>query len=127
MILLPLLLVAQAATAPHPKPAAPPAAAQKTPLQEAATKARVAGRLDEAVVKYKQALQATPAWPEGWYFLGTIHYEKDRPRECAESFSRFIRSVKTSISPKTDAISAVVSGVYASKMPFGRDRYMCTP
>ncbi len=88
MILLPIFLLAQSA-APAPKPAL--AEKQRTPLQEAATKARMAGRLDEAVIKYKQALQATPAWPEGWYFLGTIHYEKDRPRECAESFARFVK------------------------------------
>ena len=40
------------------------------------------------------------------------------------SVSRFIRSVKTSISPKTEAISAVVSGVPASSSPFGRERYI---
>ena len=78
MILLTLLLFAQAVPV-------------RTPLQEQATKARLAGRLDEAVLGYKRALAATPAWSEGWYFLGTIHYERDQARECADAFSRFTK------------------------------------
>ena len=62
-----------------------------TPLQDQASQARLSGRMDEAVLGYKRALAATPAWSEGWYFLGTIHYEKDRPRECVDAFSRFVK------------------------------------
>jgi tetratricopeptide (TPR) repeat protein len=90
---LPLLfLVAQAAGGTKPKPATPapkPQAATSAQLQDQATKARLAGRLDEAVATYKRALQANPAWGEGWYFLGTIQYERDQGRDCALSFSRF--------------------------------------
>ena len=63
MILVATLLLTQAAP-PQPK---------HTPLQAQATQSRLAGRLDEAVLNYRKALQATPAWSEGWYFLGTIH------------------------------------------------------
>ncbi|BDC49856.1 hypothetical protein F183_A21720 [Bryobacterales bacterium F-183] len=62
-----------------------------TPLQAQATQARLAGRLDEAVTAYKRALVATPAWSEGWYFLGTIYYEKDRPKDCVDAFARFTK------------------------------------
>ena len=80
LVLLASLGIAQA-TSPGPR----------TPLQNSATQARMAGKLDDAILKYKQALQGTPNWSEGWYFLGTIYYEKERPRECAESFARFVK------------------------------------
>jgi cytochrome c-type biogenesis protein CcmH/NrfG len=71
--------------------ASPPTAASHTPAQGAATKARLAGRLDEAIAKYRHALQATPAWSEGWYFLGTIYYERNNAKGCADAFSRFVK------------------------------------
>lgn len=80
LVLLASLVIAQA-TSPGPR----------TPLQNSATQARLAGKLDEAILKYKQALQGTPNWSEGWYFLGTIYYEKERSRECADSFARFVK------------------------------------
>jgi tetratricopeptide (TPR) repeat protein len=87
-----LLLAQDAATVPR-----------HTPIQAQATKARLDGRLDEAVLAYKRALQASPGWSEGWYFLGTIHYENDRPRECADSFARFV-----TLAPKVSAGHALL-------------------
>ena len=56
-----------------------------------ATKARLDGRLDEAITLYKQALKITPKWNEGWYFLGTLHYEKDQPRPCIGAMGEFVK------------------------------------
>lgn len=77
------LWLAQAAS-----PAKPPAV---NPLQQQATKARLDGRLAEAEQLYKRALQVSPQWFEGWYFLGTIQYEKNNGRDCAASFARFVK------------------------------------
>lgn len=54
-----------------------------------ATAARAAGRLDEAVTLYRQALKTNPAWGEGWFFLGSILYEQDKGAECVAAFQRF--------------------------------------
>jgi cytochrome c-type biogenesis protein CcmH/NrfG len=72
---------------------APPASPTpaRTPLQEAATQARLAGRVADAISKYKQALQVSPSWSEGWYYLGVITYEQDRARDCTDAFTRFVK------------------------------------
>ena len=79
-----------------PKPPAPGAAFAA--LSKRATDARLAGRLSEAVPLYQQALRANPSWGEGWFFLGSIQYEAERPRECVDSFGRF-----TKLQPKVSA------------------------
>jgi predicted Zn-dependent protease len=56
-----------------------------------ATKARLDGRLDEAITLYKQATRLSPKWAEGWYFLGTLHYEKDQPRDCVRAMGEFVK------------------------------------
>ena len=52
--------------------------------------AREAGRLDEAVRLYQQVLQAQPRWAPGWGHLGSMAYDRDRFRECADAFRRFV-------------------------------------
>lgn len=66
-------------------------AAPPSPTAARATKARIDGKLDDAVLLYRQALRISPKWSEGWYFLGTIHYEKDRPRDCVKAMGEFVR------------------------------------
>lgn len=80
--MIPLLLLVLAAQAPPPPPSNTAARA---------TKARLDGRLDEAVTLYKQALKLSPKWSEGWYFLGTIHYEKDQPKDCVRAMGEFVK------------------------------------
>jgi tetratricopeptide (TPR) repeat protein len=61
-------------------------------LSARADAARDAGRLDEAAALYRQALAKQPAWPEGWWSLGTILYEQDSYASAARAFRRVLAS-----------------------------------
>jgi predicted Zn-dependent protease len=52
--------------------------------------ARLAGRLEEAEALYREALKQRPRWPDGWWYLGTMAYERDRPKECVQAFRRLL-------------------------------------
>lgn len=67
---------------------APPPATSFDKLAAKAAAAREANRLDEAAGLYRTALRLNPKWEDGWWFLGSLHYEKDRYRECRDSFLR---------------------------------------
>ncbi len=60
-------------------------------LAARAASARENGRLADAVELYQKALALRPDWEEGWWYLGTIHYEEDRYREAREAFFRLSR------------------------------------
>lgn len=47
-------------------------------LARRADEARLARRLDEAVLLYIEALRQKPRWPEGLWYLSTILYDQDR-------------------------------------------------
>lgn len=68
-------------------PPPPPAAAAKTAAAAAA--ARAAGRTDEALKLYRQALAVAPGWQEGWWQVGTIHYARNEFAPCRDSFRKF--------------------------------------
>lgn len=57
-------------------------------LSSEANAAREAGRLDEAAELYRRALKERPRWDEGWWYLATLLYERDRYAEAAEAFAR---------------------------------------
>lgn len=65
-----------------------PAAPRGDRLAARAEAARAAGRLDEAVALYREALAASPRWAEGLWALGTIVYDQDRFAECRDVFAR---------------------------------------
>jgi predicted Zn-dependent protease len=72
-----------------PRTLTPVPAAAATPfdaLVRQADEARLGGRLDEAQALYREALKQRPRWPEGWWYLGTLAYERDQPRQCASAF-----------------------------------------
>ena len=48
--------------------------------------ARMAGRLDDAVIAYQQALKIRPGWIEGQWYLGTSYYELDKPGPARDAF-----------------------------------------
>jgi tetratricopeptide (TPR) repeat protein len=58
-------------------------------LSAKATAAREADRVDEAITFYQRALRVNPKWEEGLWFLGSLYYDKDRYRECVDTFTRF--------------------------------------
>jgi len=51
-----------------------------------ADEARVAGRLDEAMVLYEKGLKLNPGWKEGAWYLATILYDKDRYEQARDLF-----------------------------------------
>jgi len=57
-------------------------------LSRQATELREAGRLDEALTAYRQALKVKPAWEEGWWNVGSITYDQDKYSECAPAFHK---------------------------------------
>ncbi len=57
-------------------------------IAAAATAAREADKIDEAIGLYRQAVALRPAWAEGWWFLGTLYYDHDQYAEAAKAFKQ---------------------------------------
>ncbi len=57
-------------------------------LAAEAAAAREADKLDEAVALYRKALGLRPQWAEGWWYLGTLFYDRDNYGEAAEAFKQ---------------------------------------
>jgi len=70
-------------------PKAAPTPAAFVTLSNQANTARESNRLDDAVRLYRQALQLNAKWAEGWWWLGTIQYDKNQYSQCRDSFRRF--------------------------------------
>jgi len=77
----------------------PPApSAQTQPNTEAefehvvkqADEARVAERFEEAVSLYGKALNIKPKWPEGWWYVGAIFYQKDLYPQARDAFQNLV-------------------------------------
>jgi tetratricopeptide (TPR) repeat protein len=84
-----------AQTAPRPAsppPSRPAAGATFEALSKQANAAREAGRLEEAIALYRDALRLKPEWSEGRWYLGTSYYELDRYAPAAAAFKRLIAS-----------------------------------
>jgi tetratricopeptide (TPR) repeat protein len=71
-----------------------PAPAKANPKFDAlaakAAAAREAGRLDEAVEAYRQAIPLKPDWIEGVWSLGAVLYELDRFADARDAFRRVL-------------------------------------
>ena len=50
--------------------------------------AREAGRFDDAIDLYRKAVAAKPNWVDGWWFLATLLYDRDRYAEAIPAFKR---------------------------------------
>ena len=57
---------------------------------KAGNEARLAHRLDESIESYKTAVRIRPTWPDGWWYLGAIYYQKDRYAEATDFFSKLV-------------------------------------
>lgn len=68
------------------KPAA--AAINFEQVKGQADQAREAGRIEEAIGLYQKAVMAQPTWIDGWWYLGTLHYDRDEYKQAAGAFQR---------------------------------------
>lgn len=59
-------------------------------LAKQAAEARDAGKLDDAAKLYRRALTLNPRWTEGWWALGTLHYDADRYAEAQIAFEKVV-------------------------------------
>jgi predicted Zn-dependent protease len=85
------LPVAMAQTKPplhQPIPAG--ASAEFKQVAKQATEAREANQLDRAVVLYREALKLNPRWDEGWWYLGTIYYDRNQYSRGVVAFRNLV-------------------------------------
>ena len=57
-------------------------------MKAQADEAREAGRLEDAIELYRKAVAAKPDWVEGWWYLATLLYDRDRYAEAVPAFKR---------------------------------------
>ena len=67
-----------------------PAESEFDRLVKLADEARVSERLDEAISLYGQALKIKPKWPEGWWYIGAIFYQKDVYPPARDAFQNLV-------------------------------------
>jgi tetratricopeptide (TPR) repeat protein len=86
---------AQSTRKPRPKQptqAAPPAASDANfdRFVKLADEARLADRLEEAIQLYGEALKLKPKWPDGWWYVGAIFYQKDFYTQARDAFQNLV-------------------------------------
>ena len=59
-------------------------------LKAKADEAREADQIAEAVTLYEQLVKIRPGWAEGWWYVGTLHYDSDQYAPAAAAFSRYV-------------------------------------
>jgi tetratricopeptide (TPR) repeat protein len=52
--------------------------------------ARLADRLEEAISHYGEALKIKPKWPDGWWYIGAIFYQKDLYPQARDAFQNLV-------------------------------------
>jgi tetratricopeptide (TPR) repeat protein len=60
-------------------------------LAESATAAREAGRADQAIHDYTRAVALRPGWAEGWWYLGTMQYDRDHYSEAIPALRKLVQ------------------------------------
>ena len=68
----------------------PPRRAFSTVVAQA-KQASDANQLDKAIPLYREALRQRPTWAEGWWLLGTAHYDLQQFPECARALGRLVK------------------------------------
>lgn len=86
--LLVLCVMGPAAALTGQAPAAPQPSFEEVGAR--AARARDAGAADEAIHWYRRGVRMRAGWDEGWWYLATLLYERDRYAEAAAAFERFL-------------------------------------
>ena len=83
---------AQSTRKPKPRTAQTPAnaEAQFDQFVKQADEARLAERFDDAISLYGKALNLKPKWPEGWWYIGAIFYQKDMYPQARDAFQNLV-------------------------------------
>src|SRR3954447_14985088 len=55
-----------------------------------ADEARLAERFDDAISLYGKALNIKPKWPDGWWYIGAIFYQKDLYPQARDAFQNLV-------------------------------------
>jgi len=102
LILVAVLLVCPAlssAQSPRKSRVKAPAAQRPVPtnadaefdrIVKLADDARLAERFDEAISLYGKALEIRPKWPDGWWYVGAIFYQKDVYLQARDAFQNLV-------------------------------------
>lgn len=67
---------------------APSPAFEKIAAQ--ANQEREAGNLDDAITLYQKGVALKPKWDEGWWYLATLLYDRDRYDEAVRAFKQVV-------------------------------------
>jgi cytochrome c-type biogenesis protein CcmH/NrfG len=84
-------------------------------LAAQAARARESDRLDEAIGSYRKALALRPEWAEGWWYLGTLLYDRDAYADAAGALRNVVR-----LSPK-HGVGYVMLGLSEAKLGRAQD------
>lgn len=86
--------MAQSTRKSRPKQRAPQpragAEAQFDRFVKLADEARLAERFEDAISLYGEALKIKPKWPEGWWYVGAIFYQKDVYPPARDAFQNLV-------------------------------------
>jgi len=91
MLWLVAAFAASTAAVPSPRPKTASSATFDAIVKKAEA-AKEAGRYDEAIERYREALKLKPSWFEGRFFLGTLLYDNDRYEEARDEFRRLVEA-----------------------------------
>ncbi len=78
---------------PRPKPTPQTQATAESEFDrfvKLADQARLAERFDDAISLYGQALKVKPKWPEGWWYIGAIFYQRDIYSQARDAFQNLV-------------------------------------
>jgi len=84
-------------------------------LAARANEARQSDRTDEAASLYQKALARRPAWGEGWWYLGTLLYDRDDYSEAAAALQHAVK-----LNPQSGPAAAML-GLCEAKLDRGSD------
>jgi tetratricopeptide (TPR) repeat protein len=87
------IVIAQSTRKTRPPRSAPAQAnteAQFDHFVKQADEARLAERFDEAISLYGKALSIKPKWPDGWWYIGAIFYQRDLYPQARDAFQNVV-------------------------------------